>query len=179
MKFYDYLVKNSDSIMYCDMDGVLVDFISGANKVAKDNNFSEEWVELANKSQDFAWKIINELGSDFWMNLDWEKDGKKLWNKIKKYNPIILSAYPYSIEDPTVKTDAIIGKKDWIAKNIGDNDASKAIICSRDEKAMFAESNAILIDDMEKNIKEWQEAGGVGVLHKSYGSTLNKLQELL
>lgn len=179
MKFYDYLVENIDYTLYVDMDGVIVDFISGANKIAKENEYGRNWVELANRNQKLAWGIINKHGSDFWLNLDWEKDGKKLWKDIEKYNPIILSAYPYTIEDPTVKTDAIKGKRDWIDKHIGNEAAANAIICSRDEKAMFADSNAILIDDMQKNIQEWQQAGGIGILHKNYRKTIKKLQEFI
>lgn len=179
MKFYDYLTENSEYIIYCDMDGVIVDFISGANLVAKKSKFSKNWIELANRNQKLAWSIINEHGSDFWANLSWEKNGRKLWNEVEKYNPIILSAYPYTIEDPTVKTDAIKGKKEWIDKHIGNDAAGNAIICARDEKVMFAEDNAILIDDMEKNVKEWQQAGGIGILHKSYRSTMKKLLDIL
>lgn len=179
MRLYNYLHEKSGYKLYCDMDGVLVDFIAGADEVATENNYNSGWIDLANKSQKEAWSIINEKGADFWANLEWEMYGKRLWSNIKKYNPIILSAYPYTIEDPTVKTDAIIGKKAWIEKNIGNIAASEAIICSRDEKAMFAESNAILIDDMDKNIKEWQQAGGVGILYKSLPETMKKIEKII
>jgi hypothetical protein len=35
-------------------------------------------------------------------------------------------------------------------------------------KQDFASPDAILIDDTEKNIKEWQAAGGIGILYKDY-----------
>ena len=34
----------------------------------------------------------------------------------------------------------------------------------------------ILIDDRSDNIKEWKETGGVGILHKEYDVTVEKLK---
>lgn len=176
MKFYNYLVENNEYQLYVDMDGVITDFISSADKVARENGYSRKWAELADRNPNFAWKLINEKGSEFWKNLDWERNGKKLWSYIEKYNPIILSAYPWDIKDVSVKTEAIIGKKEWINKNIGLDYANTAIICARDEKQMFANEGSILIDDMKENIKEWTSAGGAGILHKSYRKTIRDLE---
>lgn len=37
---------------------------------------------------------------------------------------------------------------------------------------------AVLIDDYQRNITMWNEAGGIGILHTSVDSTLDKLKEL-
>ncbi|MFW6047538.1 MAG: hypothetical protein ACOCP4_07135 [Candidatus Woesearchaeota archaeon] len=42
---------------------------------------------------------------------------------------------------------------------------------------MFANENSILIDDMEKNIKEWVSGGGIGILHRSYRKTIKELED--
>lgn len=165
--------------LYCDMDGVLVNFLAGANKVTKESGFNEGWVDIANKSQDMAWDILSKKGPDFWIDLEWETQGRALWNSIQKYNPVILSAYPYSIEDPIIKTDAVLGKKEWIKRNIGDYFADTAVICSIYEKSIFADKNSILIDDFKWLIKEWENAGGIGILHKSHSETIEKLETLL
>lgn len=36
----------------------------------------------------------------------------------------------------------------------------------------------ILIDDMEKNITRWVEAGGVGILHVNAADTIEQLKAL-
>ena len=36
----------------------------------------------------------------------------------------------------------------------------------------------VLIDDHEKNIKEWESKGGIGVHHISVSNTLNELKRL-
>lgn len=179
MGIREYLLEKNEMELFCDMDGVIVHFIDGANKVSELNGYGNNWEKLAKKDLKTAWKIINEVGSDFWTNLNWMKDGKNLWKSIKKYNPTILSAYPYSTEDPKVKYDAIIGKKKWLGKNINSDIENKAIICARNEKVKFANKNHILIDDSEKNIKEWERAGGIGILHKSTNSTVKKLKNIM
>jgi 5'-nucleotidase len=45
-------------------------------------------------------------------------------------------------------------------------------------KAMFMhEPGDILIDDMEKNCKAWEELGGKAIVHKNALDTIAKLRE--
>ena len=49
----------------------------------------------------------------------------------------------------------------------------------REDKANYARSkDRILIDDMKKNIKEWEDAGGTGVQNVDAASTMKKLKEM-
>ena len=73
--------------IYCDMDGVLVDFNQGFKDLTG--------IDLGNehRTDDNFWDPINAAGYDFWINLEWIKpDGHTLWDHIQKYDPIILSA---------------------------------------------------------------------------------------
>ncbi|MFW6046461.1 MAG: hypothetical protein ACOCP4_01575 [Candidatus Woesearchaeota archaeon] len=179
-KFHNYLRLNrKHPKVYCDMDGVLVDFLKGANRVTKENGLGDNWLDVINDDNELAWKIINKEGEGFWANLDWLENGRKLWANINYYSPVILSAYPYSTENVQVKIDGIMGKKEWIKKHIGEEYSRTAIICAREDKNMFADENSILIDDMEKNIKEWKRFGGIGILYKSYEKTMEELNEIL
>jgi hypothetical protein len=38
---------------------------------------------------------------------------------------------------------------------------------------------SILVDDRNKSIDPWVEAGGIGVLHKSVPDTIGQLRELI
>ena len=56
-------------------------------------------------------------------------------------------------------------------------------MCIRDrysgsQKAAFAIEGAVLIDDREKNINAWVEAGGIGILHTSAANTIDQLKAL-
>ena len=58
-------------------------------------------------------------------------------------------------------------------------DPSKVHIVQRREKKDFAKKDVILIDDHSKNIREWEAAGGTGVVHKNVNSTIKQLKGLL
>jgi hypothetical protein len=90
-------------------------------------------------------------------------DGKALWNYIKNQNVKILSS-------PSKRKAAIKGKKIWLKKN---NIECEAIF--EEQKQKYANENSILIDDYEKNIQKWENAGGIGILHKSTILTIKEL----
>ena len=51
------------------------------------------------------------------------------------------------------------------------------IICRGSDKSYLARSNHILVDDREKNIREWEAAGGIGIHHTgNFKETMEKLQ---
>ena len=80
-------MENQKYKIYCDLDGVLIDFAKGY----KDLTGHELDGEHRNDT-DF-WDPINKAGYDFWINLEWiEPDGHTLWDFIAPYKPIILSA---------------------------------------------------------------------------------------
>ena len=90
--------------IYCDMDGVICDFVYAAKRATGQN-----WQGLRS-GQD--WESIKRT-KNFWSTMPWTRDGRQLWNFIKKYQPHILSAY--SIEDP----NCIPGKRKWLKSNLG------------------------------------------------------------
>ena len=49
----------------------------------------------------------------------------------------------------------------------------------REEKPQYCTGKGcILIDDMERNIKEWNEMGGTGIVNVSADETMSRLKEL-
>ena len=102
-------------------------------------------------------------------------NGMRLWNFIKPYNPNILSAY--SKRDINSKRDKLL----WVTKNLGRLPRKNILIVLRKDKKRFAVSDGtpnILIDDYDKNINEWKNAGGIGILHKSIPNTIGELKKL-
>lgn len=152
-----------DYKIFCDMDGVLVDFEKGYLDLTGINLKGEHF------DGPRFWEPVNKKGYDFWINLDWMGDGKLLWNSIKDYNPSILSA-------PSSKPESRVAKHDWVDRELGKN--VEVILRSARNKKEFAAPNHILIDDREDNIRDWNESGGIGILHKSTDDTLNKLNKL-
>lgn len=153
-------MKNTLSL-YVDLDGVLTDFIQGYYELTG--------IDITGQFHDSGefWDPINNAGYDFWANLKWTNDGKKLWNYIKKYNPQILSA-------PSRHDDSRVGKSDWVKRELP---GTHLILRTPKHKSEFASPNSILIDDRESNIEQWKEAGGIGILHISADNTIKELKK--
>ena len=149
--------------IYVDMDGVLVDFDGGYEKLT-----GMTTREADEKGPEFFWKPISKAGAKWWITLNWMPDGKQLWDYVKKYNPELLSA-------PSREEASKMGKRIWVKRELP---GAKLILRSADKKQEFASPTSILIDDREKNIEQWEAAGGIGILHTDTSSTIKKLKEL-
>ena len=163
------LLRKDNYTIYCDLDDVLVDFLKGVQeKVNPEIATREGWQKV--KKED--WKKIVSMSPEFWATLEWKLDGKQLWNYIKDYNPTILSARP--------KTDpkATEGKEKWVQRELGTKFARSAIITLGMYKQNFANEKSILIDDYDRNIKQWRANGGIGILHKDAHTSIEQLKKL-
>ena len=153
--------KQEQYKIYCDMDGVLVDFDRGYRELTNtEASFDTDPKEF--------WAPIHKMGAAFWIKLKWMPDGKQLWSYIDKYNPELLSA-------PSRDESSKIGKFVWVKRNIP---GTKLILRAAEQKQQFAKPNAILIDDRADNIQRWKDAGGIGIYHTSTANTIKQLQEL-
>jgi len=148
--------------IYCDMDGVLVNFIKGYFDLT-----GRDITGTYNTDREF-WLPIDEAGLDFWVNLEWKPDGKKLWDYIKKYNPELLSS-------PSKQNESRVGKRQWVERELP---GVHLILRSAHKKQEFANPDSILIDDRDTNVEEWRNAGGIGILHTSANDTIKQLQQL-
>ena len=154
--------------IYCDMDQVLCNFLKGADKAV-----GGSFVTADRKTR---WNTITSMGKKFWENLEWMPGSKQMYSFISKYDPYVLSAY--SDKDAT---GSKTGKMNWLKKNTKFK-RSKINLVLRDQKKKFAKDNDgkanILIDDYEKNIKEWEQAGGIGVIYTNAPNTIRELKKL-
>ena len=147
--------------IYCDMDGVLVDFERGYKELTgEDASYKTDPAKF--------WEPITKAGAAFWIKLKWMPDGKQLWSYIEQYNPELLSA-------PSREESSKIGKRIWVKRNMP---GTKLILRTAERKQEFATPNAILIDDRADNVQRWNEAGGVGIHHTSAENTIKQLKDL-
>lgn len=188
--------------IYCDMDGVLVDFLAGAIKKMnqtindKDHPLHEiaenvkaeigsNTIELAHLTKghprcvDCARDYMRPLLEDdekFWADLPWMPEGKSIWEAIKDYNPIILTA-PM---DQNGYTASIKGKEKWIKRHLGLG-INRRVIYSHDkyEYANKGGEPTVLIDDYDKNVRLFKEHGGITIHHLGdLSKTLKSLEDL-
>ena len=148
--------------IYCDMDQVICDFIGGYEKLTG--------LDFARSDKEDRWNAITGK-KDFWATLDWMPGSQRMWNLINKYNANILSAY--SNRDGNSRK----GKTQWLKKNA--RPTGKVHLVMRADKQKYATTGGkpnILIDDYIKNIKEWENAGGIGIHHLSPTQTISELK---
>lgn len=134
--------------IYCDMDGVLTDFdhqfesLSGVDP--------STYIEMYGKKR--FWNLIDTGGEEFWSEMSWTSGGRELWNFLEPYGPVLLST-------PSMNPKSRTGKKKWVELNL---DPSPKLILSH-KKELHATPLSILIDDMDKNLIKWEQAGGIPI----------------
>ncbi len=149
--------------IFLDMDGVIADFDKGVSHIFGQSPDSV----IASLGNMNFWKQLNDI-DHFWLYLKPMSDSGELWNYIKSYDVTLLTT-PVSFVK-TCKQD----KKAWAEKYLGNIDV---IFSAHKEK--YAEPNTILIDDREDNIRKFNEAGGIGILHTSAKNTIEQLGAVL
>lgn len=153
-----------------DSDGVLAHF---EQKVCEING-----VDCMSKvSRGRVWSSIGHFDKTvmpFFESLDKMDDADRLVEFVRAnfINHFILTACGYTPKDGAEQ------KKRWYAKHYGPEMVVKVVTGSRD-KATFASPTTILVDDREKSIGPWVEAGGIGILHRSADETIARLKEII
>ena len=171
--------------IYCDMDGVLVDFVKGAvdqiNKDIKNEALTSEDIQaLRDKLEKMGKKKVEEMDlhinsslaidearrymykrlagdKKWWAELPWMSDGKRLWDFIKKYDPLILTT-------PMKDKASEEGKLIWVEYNLGIPRARVNFSHNKYEFAKNGDNPNILIDDfLKKNVVPYRDHGGIGI----------------
>jgi hypothetical protein len=153
--------------VYCDMDQVLVNFLGGARRA-----LGREFNDPCLGTDKEKWALIQAI-TGFWINLEWMPGAMQLWERIKIYNPYILSASPHPDDAPSCPEE----KRIWCFQELGIADEYIHIVC-RSEKKDFAVIDGVvnlLIDDHPRNVAEWREAGGIAIHHTTIPETLDEL----
>jgi len=179
----DEEMREKKYVIFCDMDGVLVDFDEGYKELtgvttqhADSQGKNEFWGLFRDSLKN---KDIPERS--YWANLDWMSDGKQLWDYISPYNPYVLTAPSVNFDIPfeerykVENNESMQGKTEWVQRL---PNMRKIYFRSATRKADFAGPNKILIDDRKDTIDSWNANGGIGILHTSTANTIKQLQEL-
>ena len=174
-KFYEETTMKSKTKIYLDMDGVLCDFKKGVFDVDGKTDVNDLFKQDKEKPG-LLWKHIDKVGSfKFFSSLKWLDEGKKLWKYLKDKNDVeILSSLG---DENKEKKETHAGKQRWLKfKNITipQNFSQRASA----KKKWVKGKQSILIDDYDRNIKEWEEAGGTGILFTTADKAIKKLESL-
>lgn len=146
----------SDPVCYLDMDGVLVDFVTGAHKLHGKMPFRMSEIDWNfDKGFDIpAEKFWGDMGREFWANLDWTPEGKDLLRGIEK----IFGAHNVALLSSPIQTDGCRdGKADWVRRHIPQYE--DRLMTGRN-KFLFAGPTKVLVDDHDKNLTQFCLGGG-------------------
>ena len=155
--------------IYLDMDGVLCFF---------EKRWEELYDETPRESRDRKeftenWDHFCTTGQ--FETLEWFPGGQELLKFIRKYDvevEMLTSSGGKKYHDLVAEQKKIWLKKHGIAYKPN-------VVPGRKHKADYAKPNVILIDDTEDIIVAFNKAGGIGILHKDIGETLQYLEALL
>ena len=168
--------------IYCDMDGVLTDYEKRFIQLLRKEGhkyYSKDLINQVTRPKHFA-KLEgedelenftdNHIGLEFWTGMDWMPNGRKLWNFIQPYGPIILTS-------PSKNNTSRLGKRLWIKDNLVP--APPVEFRFGEAKSDFANQKAILIDDKPSNLEAFASKGGIALEVKDgeITSVINKLKQ--
>lgn len=155
--------------VYVDMDGVIADFEAKVKEV-----FGKEISDIPTSQ---LWKGVsryNKTVEPFFETLPAMHDAKDLIRYVDEN----FSKWHILTAGGFVPKNVAEQKKKWIAKVISPQ-VDVIVVKRSNEKAEYANENAILVDDRMKAIGPWRSAGGIGILHTSASDSIQQLSRFV
>lgn len=199
--------KQTSFKVFCDLDGVLVDFEHGIKQLfPPDTKFLPQ---LADLEKSTMWKSVREADA-FFEHLPWTKEGRDLWIAIQHLQPDILTGVP-------IHPSSRMEKYRWCLRELGgltnqpihhvdmacpwthghrplntsnqwlDSDRTstvsseakvcRVITCWSSNKHYESGPGHVLIDDRESLREAWERKGGIFIHHQP-GNLQGTLEQL-
>lgn len=146
------------NVVYCDLDGVLVDFNKSATAIIGVKSPPKKWHWYEDIENGFE-RVNNACTVDFWQNLGWMHDGHDI---LRLITAIVKPEQIYLLTTPMPNPESATGKTLWVERHLPEY--KKRLIITQAPKSLFAKPDTLLIDDKTENIDEFIEAGGYGLL---------------
>ena len=155
--------------IFLDMDGVLTDFLLGVEDLIgmKMTNDDAGHSEYDRRKEELTNKRI-------FRNLPPMKD---MWELLAYVKHTGLPTEILTAAGVINRQLVVWDKNEWVKQWV---DPTMVVTCtySGSQKAAFAMKGSVLIDDRPSNIKAWEDAGGIGIVHKTARDTIIELKRL-
>jgi len=155
--------------IFLDQDGVLADFESGLTKALGYK------VDVTSPIDVYDIEKRKLTAQRLFRNLDPLPDAWKLVDYCMNsgiHTEILTAAGTVN------RTLVVKDKIDWIRRYVHPHWIVIPTF-SGTQKAAFAHKKAVLVDDRQRNIDYWEEAGGIGILHKTADETIEQLDYII
>lgn len=158
-------MKNKETIIFLDLDGVMVDFWSaavrafGINPDTVEDKYRNLWDMtswLTEGNHNAFWRQLETYGPMFWEDLDLYPWAMDMYEELQNHGTVVI------LTSASSSPAAAAGKLSWIRKTL----KTRNFMISK-AKWAAAGHDKILIDDYDKNIKEFADHGGISILFKA------------
>lgn len=155
--------------IYFDLDGVCANFEKMAAETLK--------VPYWNPHDDTHWEIWDKIPHMFY-TLEPLEDGIRLYNYVVNRVGLENVEFLTAVPDPTgLLYTAAADKEKWVHAHVDDKVVVNTVQGGKNKIRWLVDNpGAILIDDYDRNIKLWNEHGGIGIKHVDFESTVAKLR---
>ncbi len=161
--------------IFLDMDGVLADFNLGVSKLCGIESISQDALDRDPRADAAMWAKIREV-EHFYDSLELMPGAKEMFDELYgKYGDRceILTGIP---RPQRGIQNAGEDKIKWVRRLLSED--IKINIVLRAEKPKYCTGKGcILIDDLKSNIRNWENAGGTGILHVNPEETMRLFRE--
>lgn len=153
---------------FWDMDGVLYDFDSLFRQVMPGVDMEDD--------DAWTWQELHAREPEMYLKGEAMPGIKEVFDfAATKGENCILTAIPRRWNWPNVTKH----KREWATKNLLiAHHRVKFGPYAEDKQYHVQYADDVLIDDRIRNINQWEESGGIGILHKSPEETLEKIKSV-
>lgn len=149
--------------IWCDLDGVLVDFINtactlhGRQNPYDDPKAKGDWdvVTLLGMTDDAFWKPID---ATFWETLPWMPDGRQILETL-----FGVTQHIWLASKPQPNAECYYGKAKWVERELPMMFHQGRLMLGH-AKERLSKEFATLVDDCDTNVEEWIMGGGSAIL---------------
>lgn len=157
--------------IYFDLDGVMANF----EKACVETIGIHYW----DRTTDKYWHILEKVPR-FYYNLEVLPDAYEMFMRTyEKHGSDVVEVLTGCPEPTKELATASNDKIKWFHDFIHPDVTVNTVVGGKNKWKFLADNpGAVLIDDYMRNIKQWIEHGGVGILHTDAPSTIAKLKLL-
>lgn len=178
---------------FWDLDGVLADFDQHMDRLWPErpsvvtNARTEHLTEDARHTKRATYDRLAACDG-FYAQLPWVPGMREVWTafqqQVAPQHSWVLSAVPSFRHRPDAEVLMVRStaeKQRWVAAELAPHVAPERslIVRGSEQKIRHVTPVGVLIDDRPENIADWEQHGGIGVLHESPEATLREIRRLV